>query len=191
VSFRTEKIFGALDVRRIISDHYKTLVYREPDTNEWSINKADVILFFLIPALVAGALIWLEFNADKIIGIVATAFSIFAALLFNLLLLVFDLIARDKNRPFKVDLLQAIYDNISFAILISILALTAILLFAVSDYFIPALKDHETSLLVLTWARRVFSFFLYYCITNFMLTMIFVLKKVHILLSEELKAPGS
>lgn len=191
MSFTTEKLFGALDVRRIISDHYRTLVYRDADTDEWSINKADVVLFFLIPALVAGALVWLEFNADKIIGIVATAFSIFAALLFNLLLLVFDLIARDKNRPFKVDLLQAIYDNISFAILISILALTAILLFAVSDYFIPALKDHKTSLLVLTWAKRVFSFFLYYCITNFMLTMIFVLKKVHILLSEELKAPRS
>lgn len=187
MKFNSDKLFGALDVRNIVSDHYRTLVYRDNETDEWSTNYADVVWFFLIPALIAGVLVYLGFNADKIVGIVAAAFSIFAALLFNLLLLMFDLIVRDKNRPFKIELLQAIYSNIAFAILVSILALTAIFLFAIFDYFTPLLKDNERTLTAISWASKVCSFFLFYSIANFMLTMILVLKKVHILLTEELR----
>lgn len=191
MKFNSEKLFGAVDVRSIVSDHYGTLVYRDDDSDEWSTNYADVTLFFLIPAIIAGVLVYLGFNADKIAGTVAAAFSIFAALLFNLLLLMFDLIVRDKNRPFKIELLQAIYSNIAFAILVSILALTAIFLFAIFDYFTPLLKGNESALLAISWATKACSFFLFYSIANFMLTMILVLKKVHILLTEELKAPRS
>jgi len=65
----------------------------------------------------------------------------------------------------------------------------AIFLFAIFEYFIPLLKDHKQSLTAISLAAKVCSFFLFYFIANFMLTMVLVLKKVHILLSEEFKAP--
>jgi hypothetical protein len=83
----------------------------------------DLLFFFALPCL--GAVVLLYFKivlTSDLATLLVTSLSIFAALLFNLLLLTFDLTqkAPDRTVATRRDLLKAIYSNISYSILVAI-----------------------------------------------------------------------
>lgn len=164
----TEKI----NVYRIVQDHFRTL--RDYGTGAYS--KGDIFIFFVVPALVAAAAVAFGLNVPRAIGtLLVTALSIFGALLFNLLLLLYDIVRRAESGPQKAELrlhfLRQLYSNISFSILLAVLTLVVLLV----------------SFLGLgpTWVGGTLDFLTCYLAALFLLTLFMVLKRMHILLSME------
>ena len=113
------------------------------------------------------------------IAIVATSLSIFAALLFNLLLLIYDVTGRSAGsiggtNRLRQDVLSEVFSNISFAILVAMVAIISVLILLMVDGSPPA--------------ERALSAITYYLVTLFLLTLLMLLKRVHTLLQHETKA---
>ena len=156
----------------IVIDHFKTL--RQNQIGKILFD--DILIFFLLPILLSLLLlIFGQYLNDNLITIFVTSLSIFAALLFNLLLLIFDIVNKEDHKndksTLKIRYLKEIYSNISYSILISIIAIIALL---VAYIDIP-----------LTYLNFVLGFISYTLIIQFLLTLFMVLKRVHILLSKE------
>lgn len=157
----------------ILSDHLASLRRRNSD----SFGLPDIATFIIVPALLGVILsVFVKMNDNALQGMV-TAASIFAGLLFNLLLLCFDLLSKaqveksdgepesKKRLDQKRTLLQNLYANISFLILLAI----AVIMLCVTGMFfrsVPAL----------------ISLFIWVLSLNFMFTLLMVLKRVHSLL---------
>ena len=164
-------MFSKIDVRCIVSDHLATL----QDAATGRRMKTDYFVFFGLPIVVAFCLAFvlnLSLNQGAV-GILVTSLSIFAALLFNLLLLIYDVVRKVErgSQGLKETFLSQIYSNISFAILVSIVSIIVLLV----AYF-----DLNGSCFALAT-----SFAVYYLVTLFILTLFMILKRVHILLSRE------
>lgn len=164
-------MFSKIDIGRIVRDHLATL--RDDATGQRM--KSDYFLFFGLPLVLASFLLLvLDLSQDRgAVGILVTSLSIFAALLFNLLLLIYDVVRKHEpgSRNLRDALLSQVYSNISFAILVSILSIILLL----AAYF-----DLNCSFFTLAT-----SFAAYYLVSLFMLTLFMILKRVHILLSNE------
>jgi hypothetical protein len=164
-------MFSKIDVRRIVRDHLATL--KDDATGKRMIS--DYLLFFGVPVLVALSLVLtvdLSLNKEAV-ALLVTSLSIFAALLFNLLLLIYDVVRKigRESEELKAEFLSQVYSNISFAILVSILSIIVLLV----AYF-----DLDGS-----WFALSTSFVVYYLVTVFIFTLFMILKRVHILLSRE------
>jgi hypothetical protein len=168
-------VLDKINIREIISDHLDTL--RTYETRKRSIP--DLLLFFVAPLVVSVALVrirpWLT---SDLAGVLATSLSVFAALLFNLILLIYDVIDRadasDASRGQKGEFLRQIYSNVSFCILVCIMTLLALLV----DFL--HLADCG-------WFRATITVVIYYLVGVFILTLFMVLKRIHILLRREVK----
>lgn len=138
-----------LRITRIISGHFDSL--RNDKTGKRSVW--DLVSFLVLPAIVSTYLCFVDGavidNGD--IGVLLSMFSIFAALLFNFLML----IVQAKERPiihnstvnaekYLLCIRQTFY-NVSFAILLSIFAI--ILLWICSVWSSP--KQVETQ--IISW----------------------------------------
>lgn len=161
---------------KIIKDHFST--FKNDETGRKMIS--DYFLFFLVPSIIA--ILICVFADPKVIiknlvDTLITSISIFAALLFNLLLLVFDLVqkindvdSKEKNLQ-KREFLRQIYSNISYSIFISIISVILLLLFKSFDNLI--------------WLQNLLCFFSFTFIGNFVLTLIMILKRIHSLFTVE------
>lgn len=162
-----------LDVRDIVVDHVATL----KDARTGRRSRADIVAFFALPILIAGGLIWAGLRLDSTeIAILITALSIFAALLLNLLLLIHSIITgmgTGAETLRRRNLLQELYANISYAILISVVAITLLLIDAVASNSL---------------VRFVVSVLVYFLVSNFLLTLFLVLKRIHKMLGAEFTA---
>ena len=168
-------MIGKIDVRQIVSDHFSTLT----NENTKRTSFADCVLFFALPTAVAAGLISFHLIFGRTIGgVLITALSIFAGLLFNLLLLIFDIgnkprAQQEKLSPIKIRFLREIYSNISYSILIALLTIVVLLI-------------HFGFLVLGIRPSMYLTAFLVYAMTgNFVLTLLMVLKRVHKLLAEE------
>jgi hypothetical protein len=170
-------MIGKIDVRQIVADHFATLV----DENTKQRSGLDFNLFVTVPILVASALLFFDLILGKSISnVLITALAVFAGLLFNLLLLIFDI--ANKPRPegerlnaLKLRFLKEIYSNIAYAILIALLTIVILLI-------------HFLFLSLNNRAGQVFAAFTVYILSvNFVLTLFMVLKRIHILLATEFK----
>lgn len=180
-------MFTKISVVGIIKDHISTL--KNGRTNK--LHYPDVILFFIIPAVISGLTTYLEIPLnDGLANALITSFSIFSALLFNLLLLVYDISGKNldqtkytdpvdiKRIVQKRELLREIYVNVSFSILVSIMTVVILL-----SYF---LKPGNCRL----WAINICSFqwllafVIYYLAIQFILTLLMVLKRIYKLLAK-------
>jgi hypothetical protein len=174
------KIFSKISTAPIIRDHFKTMVsYR---TKKVAIK--DIFLFFILPFIIAFALVYLRVQLSRnIINILITSFSIFAALLFNLLLILFDIIHDDRNyeNADKIEAINEIHSNVSFCILISIVSISILLISSLDFQFVALIQNYRG---VLT---SILSTFVYFLVFLFIMTIFMVLKRVHILLQNQLK----
>ncbi|MGM3305774.1 hypothetical protein ACSQ6I_07235 [Anabaena sp. WFMT] len=169
------KLFAKINVLNIIKDHLDTLI----NYNSLKRSKSDAILFFAVPLILSITLVFFKITINKdFIGVLINIFAIFAGLLFNLLVLVYDVISKvvkssnnAKSTKLRLSLLKEIYSNISFEIL---LALFSTIILSISILF-------TNSILI-----NISSFLVFFLVALFTLTLLMVLKRVHKLLSDEI-----
>jgi len=171
-----------INLWRLISDHLHTLV----DYPNTRLSVGDAVLFFGSPVALGAvcAALGFGFKADVLIGLL-TAFSIFAGLLLNLLVLVFSYTQSAFENPNPPDttalirrrVVREIHANVSFAILISlaVVVVATVALWVVRHY--EGSAPRETGM--------VPTFLLVTLAANFILTMMMVLKRMHLLISNE------
>ncbi len=170
-------MFNKVNIWLIVSDHVSTL--RNYANNKVWIG--DILLFLLTPiaaALLLTFVLRFELNIDAINALI-TSLSVFSALLFNLLLLIYDILRKESGGPTQANLrrkfLSQIYANISFSILVAVISIALLLLLFI-----------ETRLPYFTLALNLVIYFL---VINFILTLLMILKRVHILLASEINPP--
>jgi hypothetical protein len=176
-----------INISRIIKDHINTLKDYEAGTYyAW-----DFIIFFFTPLVVSIILISYHVIIDKdMANALVTSLSIFAALLFNLLLLIYDITRKDLkreeagNNKVKTDLLKQIFCNISFSILVSVFAISLLLLVFLNISINTSIIGRSIAV-TNTQVNSFLSIFIYYLTTSFILTLFMVLKRVHVLLKGE------
>ncbi|UEC42442.1 MAG: conserved membrane protein of unknown function [Methanothrix sp.] len=176
-----------INIARIIKDHINTL--KDYETGKY--YPWDFILFFIVPITISIILIICDIIIDKdMANALVTSLSIFAALLFNLLLLIYDITRKEVNRDearnskVKTDLLKQIFCNVSFSILISVFAISILLIIFLNISINISILD-RTLAVTDTQVNRFLSIFIYFLITSFILTLFMVLKRVHVLLKGE------
>lgn len=168
-----------INILKIISDHFGTL----KNFQTGKISLRDVFLFYALPVLVSVFLLSTDFKLkDGLVEILITSFSIFTALLFNLLLLTFDIVREkleitpgkeNKDKRYyeiKKELLKEAYANISYSIFVSILGLLFLLLSQID---------------MCQLCRTVICGIIYFICFNFILTLFLILTRIHTLLSNE------
>lgn len=164
-------MISKINVWKIIVDHISTL----NDHKTKKILRSDILLFFVYPIVAAGLILWLcDSMRPSLVSVLSTSLSIFAALLFNLLLLVYSAIRKDEqlNSKSRKEFLKEIYVNISFCILISVISIVLILVYS-------QIPNNQI-------AQYTFSFLIYYFVIVFVLTLLMVLKRIHVLFSKEI-----
>jgi len=148
------------------------------------------LVFYLFLPLVATLILILGgvVVREKLVDILITSMSIFAALLFNLLILVYGIVRKnggppsstelsdheEKIRDFRRRYLREIISSISFAIFDAIVVVMVVLIWLSLDFLNSALLDWSVSVAV------------FYIVGLFLLTLFMILKRVHILLIKEL-----
>ena len=165
-----------IDVSTIIFGHLGTL--RDYGTHKRSI--LDLVLFFALPLAVAATAVWFNVHVRATaVTALLTAFSIFVALLFNLLVMVLTFLQTTGGNPddrfivVRKQLLREITANLSFAILVA-LVLVAVAIVAL----VRTGRDDEP-------VRRPEVFILAAGSCNFLLTLLMVLRRMYALLQNE------
>lgn len=168
--------FSKINVNEIFISHLKTLKnYRQT-----SYSVADIFIFFVFPIFTSAVVVFLNFRLTKdFAGILINFFAILAGLLFNLLVLVYEVISKAvkqgnsyQENVLSLDRLEEISANISFEIVLSIFSL---ILLTISVAFLEGIPN------------IVLSFVVFYLVSLFILTLFMILKRVHKLLAEEIK----
>jgi len=166
-----------INISNIILDHLGTL----KNDQGTAYLKADIALFYFVPLILASYLaIGVDIDIGKFSTTLSAIFSIFAALLFNLLLLIYTIFDKknekikndvdyDRKEKIRINLIKEIYSNISYSIFISLICLIFVVL----------------SNNVSGYTEKTFSFYTYFFSINFFLTLLMVLKRIHVLLSDE------
>ncbi len=127
---------------------------------------------------------------DSLVNGLITSFSIFSALLFNLLLLVYSIAEKNpdstkitdqleiKKNAQRRELLREIYINVSFSILISTISVVILL-----TYFLKISNCFfwKVNLCSFQWLLAAI---LYYLSIQFLLTLFMVLKRIYKLLAK-------
>jgi hypothetical protein len=163
-----EKIIVKVNVLKIILAHGNTLVDARTKRPGWD----DWVTFVIVPtafALMANRCgLSLGTNA---LTIIITALSIFVGLLFNMVVLVFDILKRDSTNKLKNNLLKQLLANISFTILLSIVIIALSLISRVKEPTIKMLAD----------------FIIYFSLSFFFVTLVMILKRMYGLYDNEMK----
>jgi hypothetical protein len=136
-----------------------------------------------LPALaVACPLLGCRFNAD-VLGALLTAYSIFAGLLLNLLLLVYTFSTQAEHpsalAKVRSDLVKELHDNIAYSILVSIVLV--VLCMGATAY----VKMYDPAKFTAPWVTGSIIFLT----LNFILTLLMILKRIYVLLNSEIERP--
>lgn len=171
----------------IVADHLETLRDYEIDGRDRKHRLGVWLPYLGLPLAMSLGLLGFGLHlTETIVGILITSMSIFAALLFNLLMIVYDIIRKSHDDRPREDAdtdalrqaalrklyLREIYANISFAVLTTIVVVALLLTWLFIPAHIPA-----------GWGMLL-SFPVYFLIGLFLMTFSMVLKRVHILLRQ-------
>lgn len=206
-----------IDIQKIFSEHLGTL--KKHNSNSY--DTEDIFVFLIFPAILAYILLRYDIElTNNIIIILVTSFSIFAALLFNLLLLIYDIVSKSNGKKLnqngessnentihinnntsngkekkkkylslKEKLLKETYVNISYNITISIISIVFLLIVYLLLETLGTPKEGENVcsklMYVFKYIVPMLSFFVYYFLTQFILTLFMILKRINVLLSKE------
>lgn len=170
-----------MSIKKIIIEHLNSLKSSNAPNGKLSI--AEIFCFIIFPFIFAVMFTWKKILNEQDINTIITIFSIFAGLLFNLLILILDMVrktkemAKDENDANRYNirkvLLKETYANISFCIVLSLVLLCLSFIFVVG----------VSNLLI----KFSISVLVYYFIITFILTLFMVLKRIYSLLSHEFK----
>ena len=166
-------MFSKINVTNIVRDHFCTL--KKYDSDRWS--SGDFLLFVGVPVVVTVWMLVAELLLTKAaVGVLFAGISIFAGLLLNLLMMAHGIIRSTVGKPRYKDekrLLREIYSNISYSILAAIVMLGVMLIRFVTAEIV---------------ALYIISGLTYLLIGNFLLTLLMVLKRIHVVLENEFSA---
>lgn len=150
------------DITEVVIDHLSTLRSYRDD----KISVLDITITFIAPlfiSILAVPYSGMTYHSQE--GNIIIALSVFAALLFNLMILILD---KNKNATdIEKDQLNEIYYNISYCILVALFDISLLLLLSIIN---------KSSILILLCAIRLLSLFL---LLNFFTTMLLILKRMH------------
>ncbi|HRG69312.1 MAG TPA: hypothetical protein PLS73_10715 [Saprospiraceae bacterium] len=156
-----------INILEIIKNHFGTLINDNSNKREFD----DYLTFLILPIIFATGLVYYKIAlSEQIINIVITALSIFVGLLFNVVVLLFDIVKRDSTQRLKNKVLKQILANITFTILLSLVTI----LFTVLTFI-----DESRVKLVAIW-------FVYFLLSNFLFTVLMILKRMYILFKNEI-----
>lgn len=172
-------INSKINILDIIKEHLKTL----KNYSTKKISAKDLLTFFIIPAILVICLRKKCIVNQNSIQIILTVFSIFAGLMFNLLILIMDIGRRvkqqgkcqnDKTDKQKIteELISQTYSNTAFSIVISLFVICIILICA--------------SGILINFIKNIIAVLVYWLIIVFVMTLYMILKRVFILLEHEL-----
>jgi hypothetical protein len=180
-------MFDKISIANIIKDHISTLKNNKTRKTSY----LDITLFFLIPLAISSFIVYVGMSLnDALVNALITSLSIFSALLFNLLLLVYDISEKKSGLPEATDpvenkrriktreLLREIYINISFSILVSIITVATLLI-----YF---LKTSNCTLFSINTCsfQWLLALVIYYLTIQFALNLFMILKRIYVLLAK-------
>lgn len=157
-----------INIIQILKNHLSTL--KNDNTKKAGFD--DWFTFLILPSLITGLLIYFKKELkDDAINIIITTLSILVGLLFNVIVLIFDIIKRDATQKIKNTILKELLSNISFTILISILAIILTLFTFIEDQV----------------ARLLFTGGVYFLLSVFIFTVLMILKRMHKLFKNEIE----
>ena len=195
------KIFNKVDMFDIFYRHYQTFYHygKKKFYGQEVVPIEDKLLFLLLPFCISITLcvLGLRFNKDYL-NVTLVCLSIFVGLLFGLLTMVFGLIQEHKQIKIEdikteekptveatLDLTKELFVNIAFTIALSILTIIFVLL---TQFYPIVLVNFIQKLECFNLVKNIYlnftngvSFFL---ITEFLLTLMLVLKKFTILFAK-------
>ena len=161
-----------IDIRDILANHFNTLV--DDRTERRSIP--DIGFFYGLPLLLVAAFVYFGVRlSDDAIPVLTNALAILAGLLFNLLVLLhgfswpkdFDSVQKRARR-----LIEQVYSNVAYSIIV---ALTALVPLTVAANYPVATRGRMLAGTLAIWL-----------VVHFALTMIMVLKRMHVMLQGEI-----
>ena len=171
-------MLGKINVIGIVGAHLRTL--REFPSN--NLSRSDLFWFFGTPVIGTAILLFYHiYVSDALVTALLAAYSIITGLLFNILVLIFDVLhkrehapsrspADEANEKVRTTLLREAFANISYCVLLGIV-LSFLCIVGMVDNLIVRIP---TSALI------------YIGSANFLLTLLMVLKRIHSLLSHEI-----
>jgi hypothetical protein len=161
-----------INIGQIIRDHISTL---KNDATQ-RVGSGDYLLFLAAPFICAGLSIGFGLQLkENIVTLLIAAFSIFAGLLINVLVLIYTVTIRledvridsgDSNIDLEREFLRQIFSNVSFGILLSIMIVFVSILCAILS----------------ACAGLIASSVCVFLIVEFTFTLLMSLKRLHILL---------
>jgi putative flippase GtrA len=154
-----------IDVRLIVQDHFATFIDEGTKKTSWG----DIGLMIGLPICVALIAVLGGFKiGEQNIGTLISVFAIFAGLLFNVLVLIYSFSDGSTGKPDDVRsrLLAQCFANISYTILLALLTVVAL-----------------TAMIFVTGPlEMVIEGMVVAAIINFLLSLLMVLKRMHVLL---------
>ena len=161
---------------RIIKDHIGTLY--NYDNHAKKIDLLSIFIDLILPLIIAALFIYFKIIIiAREFTVILTAFSVFAALLLNLMILIYSIMNKEKDKEekkqnnLKLELLKETYENIQFTVLSSVI----IILFILIMLFVP----------FNIYLAFALSFIIYYFIFTFIFTLFMILKRTHAIMSNE------
>lgn len=161
-------MFKKINISQIVKNHFATLQNANTKKADWD----DYFTFLIIPILLSAILIYFKIYLETdAINIIISSLSILVGLLFNVVVLIFDIIKRDKSNDIKNTVLRQILSNIAFTILLSIVSILMTLFTFTDDGTIKA----------------IFNAIVYFLLTNFIMTVLMILKRMFHLFHSEIE----
>lgn len=154
-----------INVSNIIKDHLKTLV----NDNTKRMGFSDILTFVFLPIAIASALVHFKIYIDNSVNYIISGLAVFTGLLFNVLVIIFDILKRENGDQLRLRILQQVLSNISFTIFLSLFTIVIVLITTVENLCIK---------LIVNWV----SIFL---LTEFVFTLLMILKRMYALFQEE------
>ena len=173
-----------INVFGIVRDHFDTL---RDSRGDW--HWPDFLLFVGLPISLSIIGVWLHWSlyVDALNAMLA-AFSIFAGLLLNLLILVYTF--SPSQGPFTTGVakvrglfIRHLHSNLAFAVLVSVVIVVLALV------SVSTMRMHDTTASAHT--GPIMTFVLILLTSNFVLTLLMVLKRINVILSLEADQPAA
>lgn len=163
------------------------------------ISRTDRFIFYILPVLIAvAATAIIRIPDSQATNLYTVCLSVFVGLFLNLLVMITSVLrpsVKIWDNQTRIELIEQTFYNISYTIVISLLALGALLLTTLTlfpsgwqinlSFLNPG---YWGSLPVNTFCHYIFSFLLYYQLCKIILTLLMVIKRVFSLFRTDIQS---
>lgn len=155
-------MFSFINVFEVIKNHYKTLK---------SDASGNILLFILLPIFIGVVSIFIRSVNSNLDSILSTALSIFIGLFINLLVLIVTLTKTPirEKKEIRTQVVEETFYNITYVILISIIALGLIMLKNINFGL-----SYENQMIF----KKTIVFFFSFLFTQTLLTILLIIKRI-------------